>query len=210
MRRILVLLMAAALLTAALPAGCAPETPAAAPPEGGGTERPEAPPEADDEAGPETEPDDAAPEADAPGTLVSFDHSPGYSDMYGASHSVTLERNEGGEWVLVCRDRESAGEPAVVATYAVPADAEARFEAFVREEGVLLLADRPDGDLFAMDYSPWRYTFVFEAASGAGRKRVRYSFGQYKEYSAEDRALLAELDRLAGALRGEKLSETKE
>ena len=43
--------------------------------------------------------------------LLEFWYSPGYSDMRGGRHSVSLDQNEDGVWTMTCRDRESHGMP---------------------------------------------------------------------------------------------------
>ena len=193
MTRIAVLLLAALLV-----GGCAGAAPSGPENEGTAAQKPDTIPEGTGQA------------AGGPGKLLRFEFSPGYSDMDGASHSGSLERNEAGEWVFVSRDRESIGEPFIVTTRAVSADAETRFEAFALESGILELADREDSDLFAMDFSPWSYTFVFDGTSGQGGWPVRYSLVQYREYSDADFALLAELDREIEAMCGEILSRAAE
>lgn len=144
------------------------------------------------------------------GELLSFTYSPGYSDMDGESHQDRLERNGDGEWKIVSRNRNSFGEPMIVTTYSVSADAVGRFVTFLEENDVLSLEDRPDDDLFATDYSPWSYRAVFDNSAGGGDAYESCSIGEYKQYSERDYELLKELNRQFRSLFGAVVSETEE
>ena len=144
------------------------------------------------------------------GTLLEFAYSPGYGDMNGASHYEKLCRNDGGEWIIISRNRESFDEPLIETTYAVSAEAAADFEAFLREKDIVSLSDRPDSTDFITDYSPWGYNLYFDNSSLGGNKRERYGIEEYKVYSERDCALLKELNQAFRDLRGDVLSEVGE
>ena len=63
--------------------------------------------------------------------IRSISFSPGYGDMLGGYHSVSLEKNRDGKWTYVCNDREHYNAPTVVSTYAVSEEAVAQFEEFI-------------------------------------------------------------------------------
>ena len=69
-------------------------------------------------------------------TLKSMYYAPGYSDMRGGGHSVSLKQTKDGEWILVCKDREYYNAPTSVITYRVTPEAIGEFEDFLRTETV--------------------------------------------------------------------------
>lgn len=139
-------------------------------------------------------------------TLQEFTYSPGYSDMRGARHSERLRKNEQGAWVVVLSDRPCFGKPTTVTTYAASDEAVASFEAFLAEKDAPSLAKRRKSDEFIHDYSPFECRILYADPASAGG-RAYYRFCEYQRFSAEDRALIAELRERFRALRGEKLSE---
>ena len=142
-------------------------------------------------------------------SLLGFDYSPGYCDMRGAAHSMSLKKEEN-RWVMICRDREYYNAPTTVAVYAVSSEAVAEFEDFIVKNRILSLEKRPKSRAFVTDYSPWRYSVDYEKTA-LGKTATEYcSIGQYKVYSALDRLKLEKLRERFLALRGEKLSETVE
>lgn len=143
------------------------------------------------------------------GTLLEFNHSPGYGDESGAIHDECLRQNKSGEWIIECRDLECIGEPMIVTTYKVSSDDVLAFEAFLKESGILDLQDRPESDEFMTDYRPWNYSMTFKVSSDDGRKRDYCSFSQYMQYSDADRALIKELNEHFEALRGKLISKKK-
>ena len=110
-------------------------------------------------------------------------YNPGYCDMVGGCHNVSLEKNSDGRWTYVCRDREDHSAPTVVSTYAVPEEAIAQFTEFIRKNKVISLEKRLKSKMFATDYSPWSWKIDYETTS-FGRSRRKYcSIGEYKIYS---------------------------
>ena len=144
------------------------------------------------------------------GELDSFSYSPGYSDMRGASHRDTLEKNDAGEWVIVSRNREYHSAPFIVTTYAVDQEKAAHFERFIKEKNVISLANRLKSKEFICDHSPWNFNIVFDCSAVGGSSYDDYSIGQYKIYTPNDRELLKELKSKFYALKGDMLSETEE
>lgn len=139
---------------------------------------------------------------------ISF--SPGYGDMRGGYHQVTVEKDKDGNWTYVCSDREAHDKPTVTMTYAVSDQALAEFEEFILTNKVLSLENRPKSDIFATDYSPWNWNIDYDTTSFGKTKREYCSFGEYKKYSSRDYDLLNDLEERFTALRGEKISETTE
>ena len=137
-------------------------------------------------------------------------YSPGYGDMLGGYHGMTLGKDREGNWTFVSTDRETHDRPTVKTTYAVSAEAVARFEEFIITKKVLLLENRPKSDVFATDYSPWHWSFDYDKKSIGKLKREYCGFGEYQRYSKGDYPLLRELEERFLALRGEKISETVE
>ena len=56
------------------------------------------------------------------GALTEAAYSPGYSDMNGASHRTVLSKNDAGEWVVTCRDRDDIEEKLSAIDYAYDPD----------------------------------------------------------------------------------------
>ena len=137
-------------------------------------------------------------------------YSPGYGDMLGRYHNITLRRDNEGGWSYVCTDRETHDRPTVTAAYAVSAEAVARFEEFIKSNKVLSLEERPKSDIFATDYHPWSWGIDYDISSPGKTKSEYCSFGEYKRYSGRDHELLNELEALFISMRGEKISETTE
>lgn len=140
--------------------------------------------------------------------LTEVWYIPGYSDMNGASHREMLSKNDAGEWVMTCRDRDDIEEPMMERVYAVDPAAVEAFSEFVKENNVLDLVNREEGHEFCEDYSEWGYSFRFDNTAIGGKNNVYFRFGEYRVYSAADRELLKELNTRFEALRGELLSET--
>lgn len=136
-------------------------------------------------------------------------YSPGYCDMMGACHGMTLEKNDSG-WVFICRDREEHSMPTVVTVYEAGEEAVLLFEKFLNENKVLSLAKRPASSDFVTDYSPWSYEIDFQKTSFGKTVRKYCSVSEYRKYSKKDIRLLKELNARFTALRGGKISETVE
>ena len=105
--------------------------------------------------------------------LLGFSYSPGYSDMRGGSHSVSLVQDKDGVWTMTCRDRESYGSPTSVAVYSVPEGSVGVFEIFLEKSRVLSLEKRPKSTVFATDYSPWSYSADYEKTVFGKTKRYQ-------------------------------------
>lgn len=144
------------------------------------------------------------------GTLKRFHYSPGYCDMLGASHSITLEKNSDGNWVYITRDREEHSQPMTVITYAVSGEAAAEFEKFIKESDFPALAKRPRNRGFMTDYSPWGYYLDFDCSASGGSRNESFDITQYHEYTNKDDALMKEVLARFYALKGDKISEVKE
>ena len=140
--------------------------------------------------------------------LRGMSYSPGYCDMLGGRHGVSLRQQESGEWVIVSTEAEDYNAPTVTKTYSVPPEALSKFEDFLNKNKVLSLAKRPKSDLFVTDYSPWSYSFDYETAFFGKVKKGYCSLKEYKKYSKRDRELLKELSKYISGLYGEQLSET--
>ncbi|MBR4910369.1 MAG: hypothetical protein IKZ47_03480 [Clostridia bacterium] len=142
--------------------------------------------------------------------LNRVSYSPGYGDMLGGYHESTLKKDKEGNWICVCIDRETHAMPKVITTYAVSAEAVARFEEFIKSKKVLSLEKRLKSNMFMTDYSPWSWSIDYDTVSFGKTKREYCSFGEYKIYVGHDYKLLNELEESFYALRGEKISETTE
>ena len=139
--------------------------------------------------------------------LRRVSYSPGYGDMLGATHEMTLKKEKDGSWVLVCTDRELHSDPKVITTYAVSTESVAELETFLQSKKVLSLANRPKSDLFMTDYHPWNWSFDYEEGTPEKVNPDFCCFDEYKRYTRGDYALLEELRDRFTALRGEILSE---
>ena len=153
-------------------------------------------------------PKTATIDANQPIELISFDYSPGYSDMNGALHHESLHKNDNGDWIIESRDRESISEPVTITVYAVSKDDVIRLDSFIREKDFVSLENREDSDDYGLDYSPWNYIIKLNVSDSEGEHGERHSIGQYKKFSEEDFVLMNELDQLFLEIHGEKLSET--
>ena len=142
--------------------------------------------------------------------IRKISYSPGYGDMLGGCHNVSLEKDSEGRWTYVCRDREDHSAPTVVSYYAVTEEAVARFTEFIRKNRVISLEKRLKSGMFATDYSPWSWKIDYEMTSFGKTGRKYCSIGEYKIYSRRDRDLLNKLREEFYALRGEKISEKTE
>lgn len=138
--------------------------------------------------------------------IHSVRYSPGYGDMRGEYHNVSLTENKDGDTVMICTDRDFFNAPEVVTTYAVGPAALASFEKFLAKKNIPSLALRPKSDLFATDYSPWSWYIVYDAVLFGKTTRKECSIKQYRMYSPIDRMLLNELEERFSALRGEQIS----
>ncbi len=142
--------------------------------------------------------------------IHSINYHPGYGDMSGEFHEASLKRDANGNLTYVSRDREDHRCPTVTAVYTVSPEAFERLSEFISEKKILSLEKRPKSDLFATDYSPWRWSFAYETTSFGKTKTGYCSIDEYKRYSGRDYGLLNELRERFTALRGEKISETAE
>ncbi|MCR4649849.1 MAG: hypothetical protein K5776_12310, partial [Lachnospiraceae bacterium] len=144
------------------------------------------------------------------GEFKEFNYSPGYGDMNGGYHYMTLCHDDQSGWYVECTDREEFDLPTVVTVYSVTDEEAASFERFIRESEIVGLQDRKDSDDFVTDYHSWSYTFIFDNTSVGGEKRAYYSFGQYQKYSDRDYELIKELDEKFEDLLKVKVSESIE
>lgn len=142
--------------------------------------------------------------------LLGFSYSPGYSDMRGGSHSVSLVQDKDGVWTMTCRDRESYGSPTSVAVYSVPEGSVGVFEIFIEKSRVLSLEKRPKSTVFATDYSPWSYSADYEKTVFGKTKRYQCRITEYRLYTKRDRRLIDELREQFMFLKGSMISETEE
>ena len=139
-----------------------------------------------------------------------IDYSPGYSDMLGGHHNMTLKKNENGEWVCICRDREDHSAPTVAATHEVSAGDVEQFFAFLAKKRVYSLEKRLQSTMFITDYSPWHFSIDYKKRLfGKTAERSCY-LKQYRIYTPHDRKILKELFERFTALCGNKISETSE
>ncbi len=144
------------------------------------------------------------------GEFKGFNYSPGYGDMDGKSIHESLYQNDDGDWIIERRAREDFESPMIVTTYLLTEADVNDFAAFIKDNNVCGLEDRPDSDLFITDYSAWSYSIAFDNTSVGGDSRVTYSIWEYKEYSDEDLALLDKLDKKFDDLHYNKISEVVE
>ena len=142
--------------------------------------------------------------------LNRVSYNPGYSDMLGERHSISLSHDNGGNWTMICRDCKVHGEPTTVITYSVSKESIEQFEEFINKNNVIELSKRRDSDIFATDYRPWSWGFDYDTISFGEIKHEYCSFGEYLRYSGRDYELLNELKKLLESMRGDKISETTE
>lgn len=140
--------------------------------------------------------------------LQRVSYSPGYCDMLGTYHEITLRKDKDGNWTCLCADRETHDEPTLKTVYAVSAEAVGQLEEFIKSKKVLSLEKRPKSDLFATDYSPWNWSIDYDTRSFGKIIRKNCCFGEYKKYSVRDYELLKGLEKQFMSMRGEILSET--
>ena len=144
------------------------------------------------------------------GEFKGFNYSPGYGDMDGKSIHESLYQNDDGDWIIERRARQDFESPMIVTTYLLTEADVNDFAAFIKDNNVCGLEDRPDSDLFITDYSAWDYGFEYDNTSVGGERWVTYSVWEYKEYSDEDMALLDELDKKFKDLHYNQISEVEE
>jgi len=135
---------------------------------------------------------------------------PGYGDMLGGYHSVSLEKVADGKWTFVRRDREEHSKPTIVCTYEVSQEDVRQFAEYIGKNRVLSLEKRRKSNLFVTDYSPWSWNIDYETTSFGKIKKKYCCIDEYRKYSGRDYDLLNELRRRFESLRGEKISETAE
>ena len=133
-------------------------------------------------------------------------YSPGYGDMLGGNHEMTLNLN--GEGRMTCLDRETWDAPTVIAVYEVLPEAIAELEDFIVQKKVFSLEDRPKSDLFVTDYHPWGFWFEYETTSFGKTERNVCILTEYQNYSKKDYEVIDGLRERLSALRGRKISET--
>lgn len=144
------------------------------------------------------------------GKLKSFSYSPGYSDMRGAYHRDSLEKNDDGKWVFISRKRECHSEPTAVTTYSVSEGSASEFEAYIKKINLIKLTKRPKSNIFVTDYSPWSYSVVFDCSSAGGSSYDDYGISEYKMYSPADMKMLKDVNNRFYSLKGDLISETEE
>jgi len=144
------------------------------------------------------------------GEFKGFNYSPGYGDMDGKSIHESLYQKDDGDWIIERRARQDFESDMIVTTYLLTEADVNDFAAFIKDNNVCGLEDRPDSDLFITDYSAWSYSIAFDNTSVGGDSRVTYSIWEYKEYSDEDLALLDKLDKKFDDLHYNKISEVVE
>ena len=137
-------------------------------------------------------------------------YSPGYGDMLGGGHGITLRKDKDGNWNYICRDQEDHTSPTVTSVYAVSEEAVKELSEFILKKKIISLENRRDSDIFATDYSPWSWYIDYETTSFGKTKTEYCSIKEYREYTARDFELLKELRERFSALKGEKISETVE
>ena len=143
------------------------------------------------------------------GDLKRFHYSPGYCDMLGASHSITLEKNSDGKWVYITCDREEHSEPMTVITYSVSSEAASEFEKFIKGSDFPSLSKRPKNRGFVTDYSPWGYYLDFDCSTYGGSRLESFDITEYHEYTNKDYDLMKQVLARFNALKGDKLSEVR-
>lgn len=144
------------------------------------------------------------------GHLRSFSYSPGYCDMTGESHSSELKKNDAGEWVFICRDRDVHSDPFTILTYSVSSGSASEFEEYIKKINFISLSKRLKSNEFVTDYSPWHFTVVFDCSEIGGSSYDDYGISQYRVYSPMDQKLMKEVKERFYALKGELISEATE
>lgn len=144
------------------------------------------------------------------GSLRSFRYSPGYCDMTGEYHQSELKKNDEGEWVFVCRDRDSHSDPFTILTYSVSSKSASEFEEYIKKINFISLSKRLKSKDFITDYSPWHFSVVFDCSEIGGSSYDEYSIYQYRIYSPADRKLMDEAEKRFYDLKGELIFETTE
>lgn len=144
------------------------------------------------------------------GELNSFSYSPGYSDMRGAYHRDSLEKNDAGEWFFITRNRECHSDPVIVNTYSADQKKVSDFVSFVKDKNIISLTKRLESKEFACDYSPWSFIVVFDCSAVGGSSYDDYNISQFRIYTPKDRELLNELKEKFYNLKGDMISETEE
>ena len=150
------------------------------------------------------------PQTIATGELISFNYSPGYGDMNGEYHYESLQKDENGKWVIICRDREDHESPIIETTYAVSEADVYTFDEFMKEQNFAALSLRKESDLFITDYHSWSYSIDYDNSGFGGDKRFYVRISEYHDYSDADNKLMKEvLERFRG-LRGKQISVVTE
>lgn len=144
------------------------------------------------------------------GHLSSFSYSPGYCDMTGESHICELKKNDAGEWVFICRDRDVHSDPFTILTYSVSSGSASEFEEYIKKINFISLSKRLKSNEFVTDYSPWHFTVVFDCSETGGSSYDDYGISQYRVYSPMDQKLMKEVKERFYALKGELISEITE
>ena len=142
--------------------------------------------------------------------IISVSYCPGYGDMRGEYHEMSLRKDKEGNWNYISSDRAFYSEPTVITTYSASEEAVDQFEEFLAKKKVFSLENRPKSDMFMTDYRPWSWSITYETTSFGKTKREYFGLGEYKRYNGNDYSLINELSDRFTALRGEKLSEVKE
>ena len=142
--------------------------------------------------------------------LQSINYKPTCNTMLGADHSTSLKQDGNGNWIMTCRDRETHGDPMIVAVYSVSDESVKQFEQFITDNEIITLECRPEFNIFATDQRPWRWSIDFDIASSGETKHGYCILEEYRKYFGNDYDLLKELKNRFIAMRGEKISETVE
>lgn len=141
------------------------------------------------------------------GPLLGFTYSPGYSDMEGGYHYESLECTDAGNYVLITHDQDSFDAPEIITTYAVTEVQWQEFCDYLLENDVADMSNRRDTDDFALDWSPWHYTVIYDDSAYDGTGYDTYGFGQYKAYSDHDYDVMKELDRMLKDMKQNMISQ---
>lgn len=150
------------------------------------------------------------PQTIATGELLSFNYSPGYGDMNGEYHYESLQKDENGKWVIICRDREDHESPTVETTYAVKEADVLDFDEFLKKQNFAALSLRKKSDEFVTDYHPWGYSLDYDNTAIGGERRFYVQISEYYEYSDADNKLIKEVRERFRGLRGEQISVVTE